>query len=68
MSTIVNTPRCPYCGAFSHAGMCPRVRSVEYWPDGVTVKRIEFHKPSLLAAAAPAILPGRPAGGTAEQR
>ena len=36
---------CPWCsglgGQVYHAGVCPRVRAIEYYPDG-TVKRVEF--------------------------
>lgn len=38
------TTPCGHCGAF-HAGPCPRVKAVEYYPDG-TVKRVEYHAPS----------------------
>jgi hypothetical protein len=32
---------CPYCGLY-HAGVCLRVKSVEYHENG-TIKRVEFH-------------------------
>lgn len=32
---------CGHCG-ISHQGQCPRIKSIEYWPDG-TVKRVEYH-------------------------
>ena len=36
---------CPWCSGFGvqvhHTGVCPRVRAIEYYPDG-TVKRVEF--------------------------
>jgi len=39
---------CPNCSsAYSwvvHGGACPKVRAVEYYPDG-TIKRVEFHGP-----------------------
>jgi hypothetical protein len=38
---------CPYCG-FVHKTTCPRIKSLEYHPDGVTVKRITFHDPQPL--------------------
>lgn len=34
---------CPYCG-LPHAGTCPRVKAIEYHPDG-SLKRVEFHQP-----------------------
>ena len=44
MSTGYNDPtRCPHCGMF-HATTCPRVKAVEYHPDG-SVRRVEFHAP-----------------------
>jgi len=33
---------CAYCG-MTHVGTCPRVKSMEYFPDG-RVKRVEFHE------------------------
>lgn len=38
-------PYCQYCRAVaSHTALnCPRVRAVEYHPDGI-LKRIEFHE------------------------
>ena len=39
---------CPHCG-MAHSGVCPRVRAIEYHQDGVTVKRVEFHSPYLVA-------------------
>ena len=35
-----NIQYCSYCGAY-HNGMCPKVRSIEYYPNG-TIKTIEF--------------------------
>lgn len=39
---------CPYCSGPSrfvyHVGTCPRVKAIEYHPDG-SVKRVEFHDP-----------------------
>ena len=32
---------CGWCGDW-HSGRCPRVRAIEYWPNG-TVKRVEFY-------------------------
>ena len=43
---IQNDDCCPYCsnsGAkIYHGGTCPRVKFVEYYPDG-SVKKVEFH-------------------------
>lgn len=33
---------CQWCGNF-HAGVCPRVRLIEYFETGA-VKRVEFHE------------------------
>ena len=46
MVDLRQTPgACPYCStptvASYHSGSCPRVRAIEYHPDG-SVKRIEF--------------------------
>ena len=41
-STTAETPgRCYYCGAY-HEGVCARVASIEYHPDG-TVRKVTFH-------------------------
>jgi hypothetical protein len=34
---------CRYCGVH-HPGECPRVKAIDYYPDGTT-KRVEFHGP-----------------------
>lgn len=39
---------CPHCD-FVHEITCPRIKAIEYQPDGVTVKRIEFHEPAAKA-------------------
>lgn len=42
MSTSVPVPSCPYCGAFMHiSGMCPRIKSIEYYPDG-SLRKVEL--------------------------
>jgi hypothetical protein len=38
MTTITN---CRFCG-MSHGIRCPSVKAIEYFEDGVTVKRVEF--------------------------
>ncbi len=39
----VNTPQgpCGHCGNW-HSGPCPRVKAIEYFPNGL-VKRVEYH-------------------------
>lgn len=36
---------CQYCGTI-HEAICPRIKSIEYHPDGTTVRRIEFFAPA----------------------
>ena len=66
----VTDKSCPYCGVSGHPGVCPRVKTIEYSPDG-SVRRVEFHapatvwdlgawKPNTGAAQIPADLPGWP--------
>jgi hypothetical protein len=45
-SQTANMPHCPHCGpgVLHVGGPCPRVRAVEYYPDG-RVKRVEYHDP-----------------------
>jgi hypothetical protein len=33
--------QCGHCGMI-HGPICPRIKAVEYYPDG-TVKRVEYH-------------------------
>jgi len=33
--------QCRWCGEV-HGPRCPRVRVIEFYPDGVTIKRVEF--------------------------
>lgn len=40
---------CPHCGLI-HQTTCPRIKAMEYNPDG-SVKRIEFHEPRPLIGA-----------------
>lgn len=45
MTTTTDVGRfCEYCGNAFHHGICPKVKAMEYFPDG-TVKRVEFHGP-----------------------
>lgn len=37
-----DTPSCEYCGG-SHTYLCPRIKIIEYYPDGA-VKQIEFRQ------------------------
>lgn len=67
MQTADATPKCIYCGALPHQGVCPTMKAIEYHENG-TVKRVEFkaaadyqlpfpqpnwNDPKLTAAAAP---------------
>ncbi len=36
--------KCRWCDQ-THAGKCPLISSVEFYEDGVTVRRIEFMRP-----------------------
>ena len=40
-TTLPLLPKCHYCGTWPHDGLCPRIRAIEYHPDG-TVKRVEL--------------------------
>lgn len=44
--------KCPHCAMF-HEATCPRIKSIEYQADGVTVKRLEFHEPRPFTVMAP---------------
>ncbi len=47
MSTITgvvfSSQLCGHCGCYHAVGACPRVKAIEYFPDG-TVKRVEYHQ------------------------
>jgi hypothetical protein len=34
-----NNQSCPYCGMWWHSGMCPRIKAIEYHPNG-QIKRV----------------------------
>lgn len=36
-----NMTYCSYCNAY-HVGMCHRIKSMEYYPDG-TIKKVELN-------------------------
>lgn len=42
---VVQSGGCPYCSSESvqvyHGGTCPRVKAIEYYPDG-TIRKVEF--------------------------
>lgn len=37
--------QCGHCGMFHSSGACPRVKAIEYYPDG-SIKRVEYHPPN----------------------
>lgn len=41
-TSVASVPpvKCPYCGLY-HDAICPRVKAIEYNPDG-TIKRVEL--------------------------
>lgn len=39
-----NSTACRWCG-FIHGPACPSVKSLEFFADGVTVKRVEYRDP-----------------------
>lgn len=42
---------CAHCGML-HAGPCPRIKVIEYHPNG-TVKRVEYHETKVAPLAEP---------------
>lgn len=51
--TGISEANCPYCGA-SHVGaVCHRLKRIEYNPDGLTIKAVEFHPPDAGSAMDP---------------
>ena len=57
---------CRWCGML-YGAFCPSVRSIEFFDDGVTIKRVEFHSPQpiqqIMAQTAPWIPPYRTSSG-----
>lgn len=45
-STSAISLGCPHCGGIHQDRTCPRIKAVEYHPDG-SIKRIEFHEPMI---------------------
>lgn len=46
LPTNAGTNNCRHCGHL-HSGPCPRVKAIEYYPNG-TVKRVEYTTPEPL--------------------
>ena len=46
---------CRFCGQDHGAFRCPSIKAIEYFEDGITVKRVEFMTPSDYAI--PATMP-----------
>jgi hypothetical protein len=44
-NTDISNFTCRYCGTIHLVGMCPRIKIIEYYNDGITIKKIEFHEP-----------------------
>ena len=57
MNHTFHNSSCPHCGpGIIHSGVCPKVKEIEYFPDG-RVKRIVFRTP---ADEFPAVQPSFP--------
>jgi hypothetical protein len=56
-SASTGTAPCQHCG-LHHQGVCPRVKAIEYYPDG-TVKRVEFKGASDYPPPLAVSLPGQ---------
>jgi hypothetical protein len=49
---VANAPRyCAHCG-LHHGPVCPRIKAIEYYPDG-SVKRVEYLVPAPVDAHGP---------------
>jgi hypothetical protein len=56
-------PTCSYCGGW-HTGMCPRIKSIDYYPDG-SIKHVELVHPHPVGSGTwPAHVSIEPAGGS----
>lgn len=42
--------KCRWCSQ-PHGGVCPFVAAIEFHPDGISVKRVEFHEPQPVVTA-----------------
>ena len=40
-NSTTNSVKCRHCGGY-HGVQCPAIKAIEYYEDGVTVKRVEF--------------------------
>lgn len=52
---MVDDPRaCEHCGNIAcKVGVCWRIKSIEYFEDGITTRKIEYHAPQPLAICSP---------------
>lgn len=48
---------CRWCGKM-HGGFCIFVKALEFYADGVTVRRVEFHEPRQVVSTGVAIMGG----------
>ncbi len=39
----MTTDKCQYCGLIHEGRICPLIKSIEYFENGLTIKRVEFH-------------------------
>ena len=42
-TSAVGSITCGHCGMI-HQGQCPRIKAIEYYPDGISIKRVEYHE------------------------
>ena len=54
--------KCQYCGLIHEGVLCHRIKSIEYFPNGTVIKRIEFRDPEPCHSG----LPGSRAGASAD--
>jgi hypothetical protein len=50
--------QCGHCGCW-HTGTCPRIKRIEYYPDG-TPKAVEYHGDPVAPSFTPQPIPGGP--------
>lgn len=49
ITDVMQTPKaCGHCGMW-HGPVCPRIKAVDYYPDG-SIKRVEYREPETVAS------------------
>lgn len=55
-TSAIGSGTCGHCGMI-HQGQCPRIKAIEYYPDGISVKRVEYHESRPIISGGQTVIP-----------